>query len=213
MAVLAEKSQWPAEVHRLAVTDPLEGGVGGISNRQALQLADRTLFLLDTVDALERLATTLLTDVDTVATRPAEVPAPGKLRVAVRELARLQVAWEAVAGAQRYDIRTRRVGDAWGAPASAGLATAMWVAPLVQGTSYSFQARITSWRWVTWWIRLGDSPRAGIPTGPWLRLRATRRTIGARTGLESPGQARSLRSSLTTWIPRTLGMDRDWVHR
>lgn len=46
MAGLAELEQWEALIYQLETTDPVVGGQDGISNRQARQLANRTLYLL-----------------------------------------------------------------------------------------------------------------------------------------------------------------------
>ena len=54
MGVVTAQSEWPAEIYRLSTTDKVLGGVGGISNRQPLQLANRTLYLRDAPDALRR---------------------------------------------------------------------------------------------------------------------------------------------------------------
>ena len=45
MANIAEVSEFTTNVHQLEVTDPLEGGPGGVLNFQAQSLANRTLFL------------------------------------------------------------------------------------------------------------------------------------------------------------------------
>lgn len=53
MANLTESAAWAAGIYRLEVTDPVEGGVDGVSNLQAKQLADRTLFLKGAVEAAQ----------------------------------------------------------------------------------------------------------------------------------------------------------------
>jgi hypothetical protein len=45
MANVPETNEWVDGVRRLEVTDPAQGGEGGIMNRQAEQLATRTQFL------------------------------------------------------------------------------------------------------------------------------------------------------------------------
>jgi len=47
MANVTETSQWVAGIYQLETTDPVEGGSGGISNRQAQELGDRTRYLYD----------------------------------------------------------------------------------------------------------------------------------------------------------------------
>lgn len=46
MASLAELEQWEELLYQLETTDPVVGGVDGVSNRQAKQLGNRTRYLL-----------------------------------------------------------------------------------------------------------------------------------------------------------------------
>lgn len=52
MANLTEANSWEAGIYQLELTDPVVGGPDGLSNRQAKQLANRTLYLKNLVDAL-----------------------------------------------------------------------------------------------------------------------------------------------------------------
>ncbi|MBP2844476.1 tail fiber protein [Dickeya oryzae] len=45
MAELTEKTEWVDGIYQLETSDPVMGGPGGISNRQANQLANRTAYL------------------------------------------------------------------------------------------------------------------------------------------------------------------------
>lgn len=45
MATLQEVAQWVEGIYQLETTDPVMGGADGIDNRQAKELANRTLFL------------------------------------------------------------------------------------------------------------------------------------------------------------------------
>lgn len=47
MANISEVSEFTADVYQLEITDPLEGGAGGVMNFQAQSLANRTLWLKD----------------------------------------------------------------------------------------------------------------------------------------------------------------------
>ena len=47
MANLTETPAYEPDIYELAVTDPVLGGPGGVSNTQAQQLANRTAYLLD----------------------------------------------------------------------------------------------------------------------------------------------------------------------
>ncbi len=51
MANLSEQSVFEAGIYQIETTDPVLGGAEGISNRQAKQLANRTLFLKQQLDA------------------------------------------------------------------------------------------------------------------------------------------------------------------
>ncbi len=51
MANLSEQSVFEAGIYQIETTDPILGGAEGISNRQAKQLANRTLFLKQQLDA------------------------------------------------------------------------------------------------------------------------------------------------------------------
>jgi len=53
MANLPESSDWEEGIYQLEATDPVRGGPGGISNRQATQLSNRTRFLKEQYGALE----------------------------------------------------------------------------------------------------------------------------------------------------------------
>ena len=52
MANLKEENKWEEGIYQLEVTDPVVGGIDGISNKQAKQLANRTKFLKENIDTL-----------------------------------------------------------------------------------------------------------------------------------------------------------------
>ena len=67
MAYVAEASTWDAGVYQLEVGDYVIGGVSGTANMPSINLANRTLYLKDAVDALQSAATatdTTLASVD-----------------------------------------------------------------------------------------------------------------------------------------------------
>ena len=66
MANLSESATWEAGIYQIETTDPVQGGASGVSNTQGKQLANRTKYLKDHVDALEASSTTLLADVATL---------------------------------------------------------------------------------------------------------------------------------------------------
>jgi len=45
MSNLPENPSWPEGIYQIEVDDPIQGGVDGIDNRQARQLANRTVWL------------------------------------------------------------------------------------------------------------------------------------------------------------------------
>lgn len=52
MATLSESASWTPGIYQLETTDPVLGGPDGIDNLQAKQLADRTVYLKQSIDAL-----------------------------------------------------------------------------------------------------------------------------------------------------------------
>ena len=52
MANLREENKWEAGIYQLETTDPVVGGVDGISNKQAIQLANRTSYLKEQISSL-----------------------------------------------------------------------------------------------------------------------------------------------------------------
>ena len=53
VANVKEENRWEEGVYQIEVTDPVVGGVDGISNKQAKQLANRTSYLKSEVEALK----------------------------------------------------------------------------------------------------------------------------------------------------------------
>ena len=53
MANLKEKAAWESGIYQLETTDPVVGGADGISNKQAIQLANRTGYLKGEIEALK----------------------------------------------------------------------------------------------------------------------------------------------------------------
>lgn len=53
MANLRETAAWESGIYQLETTDPVVGGVDGISNKQAIQLANRTSYLKGEVETLK----------------------------------------------------------------------------------------------------------------------------------------------------------------
>jgi len=53
MANLRETAAWESGIYQLETTDPVVGGADGISNKQAIQLANRTGYLKGEVEALK----------------------------------------------------------------------------------------------------------------------------------------------------------------
>lgn len=53
MANLKESAAWESGIYQLETTDPVVGGVDGISNKQAIQLANRTRYLKGEIESLK----------------------------------------------------------------------------------------------------------------------------------------------------------------
>lgn len=76
MANQPESAVYDAGVYQLEVTDPVQGGVGGVSNAPLLSLAKRTAYLKAHVDALETTAVGLATLNSPVFTGTPTTPTP-----------------------------------------------------------------------------------------------------------------------------------------
>ena len=53
MANLRENAAWESGIYQLETTDPVVGGADGISNKQAIQLANRTSYLKGEIETLK----------------------------------------------------------------------------------------------------------------------------------------------------------------
>jgi len=53
MAHVDESPEWADGIYRLETGDPVQGGRGGIANRQASELASRTRYLKDKIENLD----------------------------------------------------------------------------------------------------------------------------------------------------------------
>lgn len=62
MANLKENAAWESGIYQLETTDPVVGGADGISNKQAIQLANRTSYLKDEIETLKSSSLTALTN-------------------------------------------------------------------------------------------------------------------------------------------------------
>lgn len=76
MANQPETPVYDAGVYQLEVTDPVQGGVGGVSNAPLLSLAKRTAYLKAHVDALETTAGTFATTNSPALTGTPTTPTP-----------------------------------------------------------------------------------------------------------------------------------------
>lgn len=68
MANLPEQAVWETGVYQLETSDPVMGGVDGVDNKQAKQLANRTRYLKAEVEKRASLASPALTGVPTAPT-------------------------------------------------------------------------------------------------------------------------------------------------
>ena len=77
MANVTEQSLWEVGVYQIETSDPVIGGVNGIANRQALQLANRTLWLKNQIADLgtgKQAADTTLTALANLTTAADQIP-------------------------------------------------------------------------------------------------------------------------------------------
>lgn len=74
MADLVETAAWAAAVHKLAITDPVQGGdETAVANLQAKALADRTAYLKASLETLA----TAVADIEVALATPLTTPAAG----------------------------------------------------------------------------------------------------------------------------------------
>ena len=67
MAYVAEEATWEAGIYQIEVNDFVVGGVSGIANIPSINLANRTVYLKESVDALQIASTSTdiaLTNID-----------------------------------------------------------------------------------------------------------------------------------------------------
>lgn len=102
MANVPELNQWDAGIYQLEEADPVQGGPSGIDNLQAKQLANRTLYLKNLVEALgtgKLDLTALATQAEAIAgTDNTKWMTPLRVAQAIVALATIAAASETVAG-------------------------------------------------------------------------------------------------------------------
>jgi microcystin-dependent protein len=82
MAQLDESAQWEDFIYRLETTDPVVGGDSGVSNIQANQLANRTAYLKQSVEAAQAAAENAQTAADIAIEAAATAQETADLKVA-----------------------------------------------------------------------------------------------------------------------------------
>ena len=70
-----------------------------------------------------------------------DVQPPGNPEANEESASSVRVTWDAVSGADRYDLRYREDGGSWGSPVNVGSATEYLVGSLTAATLYDFQLR------------------------------------------------------------------------
>lgn len=102
MANLPEAASWETGIYQLEETDPVQGGPNGIDNQQAKQLANRTLYLKNLVEALgtgKLDLSALATQAEAIAgTDNTKWMTPLRVAQAIVALATIAAASETVAG-------------------------------------------------------------------------------------------------------------------
>ncbi len=143
MTNLTETASWESGIYRLEVTDPVQGGPGGISNVQAQQLANRLAFVKGRFDALTTqvggtvsntdqqalVAATVLHAATVAAVRALPVPQVGSGRSSVVITRGGTTEGDGLAGVYRWDSASAVADDGISVitPAAAP-ATGRWLA-------------------------------------------------------------------------------------
>ena len=96
-----------------------------------------------------------------------EVQPPGNPEANEESASSVRVTWEAVSGADRYDLRYREDGGSWGSPVNVGSATEYLVGSLTAATRYDFQLRaVAGSRTSDWTASVSATTRSPVPDPP-----------------------------------------------
>ena len=96
-----------------------------------------------------------------------EVQPPGNPAATAESANSVRVSWDAVSGADRYDLRRREDGGSWGAPVSAGTGTEYLVGGLAAETRHDFELRTVAASRTSDWtasVSATTPPEVGPPT-------------------------------------------------
>ena len=96
-----------------------------------------------------------------------EVQPPGNPEANEESASSIRVTWDAVSGADRYDIGYRQDGGSWGSPVNVGSATEYLVGSLTAATRYDFQLRsVAGSRTSDWTASVSATTRDPDPEPP-----------------------------------------------
>ena len=139
--------------------------VGSATSYRATGLRSNTsyLFQVRTIDGSE---TSGWTSPPASATTEPEVEPPTGLRANGISSSAIRVRWNAVQGADRYDIRWQRGSGSWGAPEDAGSGTSYRAGGLRSNTNYSFEVRTVDGSRTSDWSSSADATTWPRPTPP-----------------------------------------------
>ena len=114
-----------------------------------------------------------------------DVQPPENLEANEESASSARVTWDAVSGADRYDLRYREDGGSWGSPVNVGSATEYLVGSLTAATLHDFQLRAV----------------AGSRTSDWTA------SVSATTSVPDPDPPANFRSTGATATTVALGWD------
>ena len=96
-----------------------------------------------------------------------DVQPPGNPEANEESASSVRVTWDAVSGADRYDLRYREDGGSWGSPVNVGSATEYLVGSLTAATRYDFQLRsVAGSRTSDWTASVSATTRSPDPDPP-----------------------------------------------
>ena len=114
-----------------------------------------------------------------------DVQPPGNPAATAESASAIRVTWDAITGADRYDLRRSEDGGSWGSPMNVGSGTEYLVSGLAAATTHDFQLRTV----------------AGSRTSDWTA------SVSATTGSPDPDPPANFRSTGATATTVALGWD------
>ena len=93
-----------------------------------------------------------------------EVQPPANPAATAESPSSVRVTWEAIAGADRYDLRRSEDGGSWGSPVNVGTGTEFLMSGLTAETRYGFQLRTVAGSRTSDWTASVSATTGSVPT-------------------------------------------------